>query len=107
MNELNIVQRRITVENPEDLELVLDCINLHTVYTLVLDDGKFIFTTMSMDDSQLSRITNLMDTFGIEYKTEDIAWEEVVRAVEELDISDEEIDDEEVVETLVVDGEDA
>ena len=82
MDELNVVQRRIVVENPEDLELVLDCINLHCCYNLMLNDGKFIFNTMSIDDDQLTRITDLMDTFGIEYSTEDIAWEEVARAVE-------------------------
>ena len=105
MDEKNIVQRRITVENIEDLELVLDCINLHTVYNLFLNDGKFVFVTMSMDDEQLARITNLMETFGIEYKTEDIAWEEVVRAVEELDISEEDTEDGESAGTLVVDEE--
>lgn len=86
MDELkNIVQRRITIENPDDLELVLDCINLHTVYNLVLNNGKFIFTTMSMDDEQVARITDLLDTFGIDYTVEDIAWEEVVKAVEALE----------------------
>lgn len=104
MDELNIVQRRIIVENPEDLELVLDCVNLHTCYNLVLNDGKFIFNTMSMDDNQLARITDLMDTFGIEYKTEDIEWEEVVRTVEALDDEGfESVEDDEAIE----DSEDA
>lgn len=105
MDELkNIVQRRITIENPDDLELVLDCINLHCCYTLVLNNGKFIFTTMSMDDEKLARITDLLDTVDIDYTVEDIPWEEVVKAVESVEDSEE--DDSETDEAIE-DSEDA
>lgn len=94
MDELkNIVQRRIAIENPDDLELVLDCINLHCCYTLVLNNGKFIFTTMSMDDEKLARITDLLDTVDIDYTVEDIPWEEVVKAVEDSEEDDSEDDE--------------
>ena len=104
MEEKNIVQRKLTIENIEDLELTLDCINLHCCYTLVLNNGKFIFTTMSMDDARRDTISTLLDTFGIKHTFEDIPWEN--ESKEEIDISEEDTEDEET-DSTVVDEEDA
>ena len=98
MEEKNIVQRKLTIEKVDDLELTLDCINLHAAYQLVLVDGKFIFTTMSMDDARRDRISDLLNTFGIDHTFEDIPW---VSEADNIDISEEDTEDEKVAGTVV------